>query len=177
MQSSVIKSLQFIIPQNTNIYLGANSIIGRSVHVTATSENTRQCWYFYLLKPQQSTMSACRGSPSAPSQVSPWSRGGCRSHCSRLSHHAKKSCSLLPLRRWAEQRIPFFDCVLLWSVYGGRVESPHRRGWKVSRAALYWEQNADPARALKRVNKHSLSRRSDAQDRNDGRWFTGLKTG
>lgn len=45
----------------------------------------------------------------------------------------------------------------------------------MSRAALYWEQNADRARAILRVNKHSLTRKSGAQDRNDGRWFTGLK--
>lgn len=41
----------------------------------------------------------------------------------------------------------FFLCVLIWSVCGGLFESPHRRGGKVSGGALYWDQNADRARA------------------------------
>lgn len=59
--------------------------------------------YFYLLRMQRWTGSACTGSPNAPWRVSPWSRDECRSHCSRRSRRARTSCSPPPWRRWAER--------------------------------------------------------------------------
>lgn len=52
-----------------------------------------------------------------------------------------------------------------------------RRGWNVSDGGLYWDRNADWARALSRVSERSLTRKFDAQDPDVRRWFTKLTGG
>lgn len=77
---------------------------------TETRTNGPFNYDFYLWRPQLSTVNACTGSPSAPSRVCPWSPGACRSHCSRRSRRASRSCSPLLCWIWAGPRCSFcFD--------------------------------------------------------------------
>lgn len=122
---------------------------GRGGECCPIMEPATGCLYLSILL--RWTESACTGSPSAPSQVCPWSPGVCQSHCSRRWRRATSPCSPLPWRKWAvpwsccccdgeeEEEVVVVVVVLLHGLAWHTV-SAHRRGGEAGAAALYGPQ-------------------------------------